>query len=223
MDYSKTWLYHQTDNRDHFLDAQGRLRYVVKKIRGIPKAKDIIDLGFGDGFLLKELCKLGYRTHGIDFVEKNVEITRQSTGLGDRLKCGSVTSIPFSDKSFDVAVATEMFEHLTESDLEKGLLEIRRILRKNGFLIVSVPYNEDLSKKTVCCPQCGCRFHLWGHQQSFNDGNLDKKFSKHFLIRKIEKVYPMTENLNVFGRFHLLMRKIFRKYKGYFILLQVKK
>lgn len=222
MDYSKTWVYHQTDNRDHLLDAQGRLRYVMKKIQNLPKVHTVIDLGFGDGFLLRELSKRGYQVSGIDFVEQNIEITKQSTGFGENLKFGSVTAIPFPDKNFDLAIATEMFEHLTEDDLEKGLREIHRILRKNSYLIVTVPYHEDLSKKRACCPQCGCQFHLWGHQQSFNDRNLDKKFSKYFSIVTVKKLFPITENLNIFGYVHLLMRKIFKKYKGYFILLRAK-
>ncbi|MCW1888696.1 MAG: class I SAM-dependent methyltransferase [Candidatus Moranbacteria bacterium] len=222
MDYSKTWLYHQTDNRGHLIDAQKRLSFVLKKIARLTNIKDVIDLGFGDGFLLKELAKKNYSVYGIDFVEENISLTKESTGLTDNLKFGSVTDIPFNENLFDLAIATEMFEHLTEDDLEKGLTEIHRVLRKNGLLIVTVPYNENLSKKTVCCPNCECKFHLWGHQQSFNDSNLETKFSKHFTIVKVQKLFPMGLNLNIFGYADLLMRRVFKKYKGYYILLQAK-
>lgn len=222
MDYSKTWLYHQTDNRDHLLDAKKRLSFVVKNISNLKGVADVIDLGFGDGFLLTELQKKNFNVSGIDFVEENVRLTQKSTGLGERLKYGSVTSIPFTDKSFDLAISTEMFEHLTVADLEIGLKEIHRILRPSGFLVVTVPYDEKLEKKQVCCPNCGCKFHQWGHQQSFNDSNLDEKFSKYFSIRKVQKLYPMGSNLNLFGYIELLTRIVRKKYKGYYILLQAK-
>lgn len=222
MDYSKTWLYHQTDNRDHLLDAKKRLSFVIKNIATIGGVKKVIDLGFGDGFLLMELQKKGYSVSGIDFVSENVEITKKSTGLGENLKYSSVTDIPFSNQSFDLAIATEMFEHLTINDLKIGLKEIHRVLRKGGFLIVTVPYDEKLEKKQVCCPNCGCKFHLWGHQQSFNDSNLIEKFSPYFSILKVRKLYPMGSNLNLFGYIELFTRVLRKKYKGYYILLQAK-
>ncbi len=222
MDYSKTWLYHQTDNRDHLLDAKKRLSFVVKNASNLKGISDIIDLGFGDGFLLTELRRRKFNVSGIDFVEENVKLTREATGLGERLKFGSVTSIPFADRSFDLAISTEMFEHLTVADLEIGLREIHRVLRPSGFLIVTVPYAEDLEKKQVCCPNCGCKFHQWGHQQSFNDGNLADKFSKYFSIQKVQKLYPMGSNVNLFGYVELLTRIVRKKYKGYYILLQAK-
>jgi 2-polyprenyl-3-methyl-5-hydroxy-6-metoxy-1,4-benzoquinol methylase len=220
MDYSKTWLYHQTDNRDHLLAAKKRLDFVVRKIQKLNGVRAIIDIGFGDGYLLKALAARRYDVHGIDFIEENVRITRQATGLGEQLKTGSVTEIPFEDHRFDAAIATEMFEHLTTEDLEKGLREIHRTLKKGGYLLITVPYAEDLSKKMACCPKCGCEFHLWGHQQSFNDDNLHGRFAPLFSIRKIEKLYPMAADLNIFGHFEVFMRRLFKKYKGYFILLQ---
>lgn len=223
MDYSKTWVYHQTDNRNHLLDAQKRLSFVLSKINEIGSdIKSIIDLGFGDGFLLSELSKRNFTVSGIDFVEENVSLTRKSTGLGENLQLGSVTSIPFPDSSFDLAISTEMFEHLTEEELAIGLKEICRILKSKGFLLVTVPYNENLALKMACCPNCGCKFHQWGHQQSFNDENLEKKFSNYFSIKDVQKLYPMSSGMNLFGYADLLMRMWRKKYKGYYILLQKK-
>lgn len=222
MDYSKTWLYHQTDNRDHLLDAKKRLSFIVNNISNLKGITNIIDLGFGDGFLLTKLCKKGFNVSGIDFIKENVTLTKEATGLGESLKFGSVTSIPFASQSFDLAISTEMFEHLTVSDLQIGLKEIHRVLRSPGFLVVTVPYDEKLEKKQVCCPNCGCKFHQWGHQQSFNDTNLSEKFSRYFSILKVKKLYPMSSNLNLFGYIELLTRMIRKRYKGYYILLQKK-
>jgi SAM-dependent methyltransferase len=221
MDFTKTWLYHQSDNRDHLLAAKKRLRIVKKEIDKLPRIKRILDIGFGDGFLLKILSDK-YDVYGIDFIEENISMTQKSTGLGDRLKFGNISKIPFEDNYFDLVISTEMFEHLSEKEMESGLEEIKRVLKQNGYLIATTPYNEDLCKKTTCCPNCGCKFHIWGHQQSFNDSNLKSKFGEKFYFVKTKKLINVA-CLNFFGYIELLGKLIFRKYKRYLIILRVKK
>lgn len=47
---------------------------------------------------------------------------------------GSATKLPFVDNSFDAIWTYAVFEHVT--DPEKGLEEIRRVLKDNGVLIL---------------------------------------------------------------------------------------
>lgn len=42
------------------------------------------------------------------------------------------------DESIDVINAIELFEHI--EDIEKGLRECNRVLKKNGVMIISVPF-----------------------------------------------------------------------------------
>lgn len=46
--------------------------------------------------------------------------------------------LPFQDGSFDVVVATEVLEHVT--DFEASMHEIRRVLAPGGNVIITVPY-----------------------------------------------------------------------------------
>jgi ubiquinone/menaquinone biosynthesis C-methylase UbiE len=48
---------------------------------------------------------------------------------------GSVESIPFADESFDVVLALGVLEYV---DAERALSEIRRVLRPDGRLLVSM-------------------------------------------------------------------------------------
>jgi len=50
---------------------------------------------------------------------------------------GKVTNIPFDDETFDAVICTEVLEHLQEPS--SGLKEIRRVLKKNGILYITVP------------------------------------------------------------------------------------
>ncbi|MDD3773742.1 MAG: class I SAM-dependent methyltransferase [Patescibacteria group bacterium] len=58
------------------------------------------------------------------------------------LKIGNVEeSLPYPEKEFDAVVICEVLEHLNLDSL--ALQNIRRILKKNGFLIGSVPFFHD--------------------------------------------------------------------------------
>lgn len=55
---------------------------------------------------------------------------------------GSVEKLPLKSQSFDVVKATELFEHV--DDFEKGLKECSRVLKKNGYLIISCPFMSPI-------------------------------------------------------------------------------
>ena len=51
-------------------------------------------------------------------------------------KQGSVTNIPIKDNSIDCILLADVFEHIVKEDLEKMLLELKRILKKDGAIII---------------------------------------------------------------------------------------
>ena len=55
---------------------------------------------------------------------------------------GSACEIPFKDGSFDSVLCTEVLEHLPDPD--KAISEIKRVLRKDGYLYVTVPQTWGL-------------------------------------------------------------------------------
>lgn len=222
MDFKNTWRYHQTDNRKSLQNASGRLGVVMSeigKLRGIQKT---LDIGFGDAQLLK-LLSTKYDSYGIDFVPENIEITKRNTQLHNKVKNGNILNIPFEANTFDLVTATEILEHLTEDELSRGLKEIQRVLKPNGYLLFTVPYNESLQEKMTCCPNCNTIFHFWGHQQSFNEKNIKKNFGKLFNIIKLQKTFLVDENLNFFGLVEFYAKVLMKKYKGYMVILKSKK
>ena len=80
--------------------------------------------------------------------------------------------MPFEDASFDFVVASELVEHLSDTQRTQGLQEIARTLNLDGYFLGTVPWNEDLQANMVVCPHCGELFHRWGHQRSFTCESL---------------------------------------------------
>ncbi len=61
---------------------------------------------------------------------------------------GSVASLPFADNSIDVVVSFETIEHVDELVQKEFLLEIGRILREDGVLVISSPDKKNYSDRS---------------------------------------------------------------------------
>lgn len=133
----------------------------------------VLDIGAGSGALINLIPN----STGLDIAPKQPDIIK-----------GDISNIPFGDRSFDTVFATEIFEHLDNATLNKGIDEINRVLKKGGHLIVTVPYNEDLSQNVVSCPDCGTKFHRWEHLQVFNEENITLLLKDDFRLIKIKKL-----------------------------------
>jgi demethylmenaquinone methyltransferase/2-methoxy-6-polyprenyl-1,4-benzoquinol methylase len=111
---------------------------------------DILDLATGSGdvlFALRQGLGESVRLTGLDFCEPMLEQARkkrEKNQLGseaNQFLHGDCLQLPFEDQSFDLVTISFGLRNL--ADREKGLLEILRVLRMGGRLIVlefSQPY-----------------------------------------------------------------------------------
>lgn len=103
----------------------------------IPQQSKVLDVGCGIGILLNRLKnEKDVRVYGIDISQSAIE------NLYQRGIMGQVSMLPFlglKDDTFDVAVATELLEHLKNP--EGGITEICRVVKSNGLMIFTVPDN----------------------------------------------------------------------------------
>ncbi len=58
---------------------------------------------------------------------------------------GSADNIPLPDESFDSVVCTQVFEHLENP--QKSAEEIYRVLRKGGYVLLTVPQMNELHEE----------------------------------------------------------------------------
>lgn len=95
----------------------------------------ILDVGCGSGFFM---LMFGGRLIGLDNLE-NADICRKR-GLQVYPIDLEKDCFPFKNETFDVAVCHEVLEHL--ADPKNVLGEIFRVLKPNGFLVISTPNNR---------------------------------------------------------------------------------
>jgi len=106
---------------------------------------------------------------------------------------GDITSLRFPDNSFDSVMCTEVLEHIPECLLEKACSELRRVAKK--YLLVGVPYRQDLRVARTTCYLCGKKNPPWGHVNAFDEQRLTGLFPG-LDIETISNVSTTTEATN---------------------------
>ena len=112
----------------------------------------VLDVGAGSGALMRLIPQ-----------SVGVDVAPRTQGIQQ----ASIVALPFRDHTFDTVFCCDLLEHLPSQTLHHGLSEVARVLLPGGFLVVTVPYEENLDESTCYCPKCGSEFHRWGHTQSF--------------------------------------------------------
>jgi SAM-dependent methyltransferase len=87
------------------------------------RVRDVIDIGAGD------------KPYQHLFADANY-IGTDTRPLPDSIMA-SADALPFPDGSFDVALSTQVLEHVIDPDA--AVAEMARVLRPNGYAFVSVP------------------------------------------------------------------------------------
>ncbi len=102
----------------------------------------VLDAGCGTGASLLRLSVEGYSCCGLDFSATALGFCKER-GL-ERLVRGSVSELPFKSASFDAVVSLDVIYHAAVKDDVHAMREFRRVLKKDGILIMNLPAFEFL-------------------------------------------------------------------------------
>ena len=110
---------------------------VTESVRAVDPAQtgdaDVLDVGCGTGATAERLAALpGVRLVAVDLSPRFVEMTAER---GIDARHADIQQLPFDDDSFDVVHAGWMLYHVP--DLDRGLAEVRRVLRPGGTLVAA--------------------------------------------------------------------------------------
>lgn len=97
----------------------------------------VLDVGCGNGSYLAALHRRGHRglVVGMDLSAGMLQSARASGSDGRQpVVQGDATALPFASASVDVALAMHMLYHVP--DRARALLELRRVVRRGGVLLV---------------------------------------------------------------------------------------
>ena len=119
-----------------------RASLILQQLGSI-EAGRILDLGCGRGFYAKAITTLypGAAVAGVDYNADYLAVAKAQTHATTvRLARADARALPFPSESFDAVVCSEVLEHIVEDGA--ALLEINRVLRAGGLLLISVPHQD---------------------------------------------------------------------------------
>lgn len=181
----------------------------------------ILDIGCADGYFLTLARDRGWETHGIEISEFHLKKARENLGgkyvFGVPLKMAN-----FPSNSFDAITMWDVLDHLMDPLGE--LIEIRRILKKKGLLIIRVRnmafhilMNKLFKKNLLGIVLAPTIFHLYGFNNknmklllkkanlskprirnsklTLGDPNSQIKFLDYYSINIIKKIYYASSEL----------------------------
>lgn len=156
-----------------------------------------LDVGCGEGTFLRSLPEKMFKI-GLD-----ISWTALSSLPGANRTLASCHALPFKDNSFDIIFCTEVLEHLTTEEFTSAIKDMTRVAKK--YILISVPFCEDLKKKETRCPACGYVYHVYLHRRSFDMDALNKLFPT---FKLIEHAFSGPQEKSA----HPLIWKIRRKF-----------
>jgi len=127
-------LYQVEDTHWWYVGRRRIIQSLVEKISTTLKTQRILDVGCGTGANLKMLAAYG-KAEGVDISPQAVDFCHER-GL-DSVKLGAIEQLPYESDSFELVTALDVIEHL-DDDIA-GLREMRRVLRRDGRILVFVP------------------------------------------------------------------------------------
>jgi 2-polyprenyl-3-methyl-5-hydroxy-6-metoxy-1,4-benzoquinol methylase len=129
-----------------------RREKAISKLLDNLRDKIILDIGCADGSLGK-IFKKSNQVIGVDISKEDLKKAKKVLDQTFLVDLNS-QKIPLKNQSVDIIICSEVIEHLLPGN--KLLSEAKRILKKDGFLIITTP-----------------NILYWGHRLNFLKGQFE--------------------------------------------------
>jgi SAM-dependent methyltransferase len=127
------------------------LYHLVDELR-LPREATVVDVGCGEGRQALELAeRFGFSVRGIDPVQRHIELVnaalasaaarRPELGSSVRFERGTAEALRVAGDSVDLVWCRDVLVHV--ADLHRAYAEFRRVLRRNGHILVYQMFGTD--------------------------------------------------------------------------------
>jgi SAM-dependent methyltransferase len=107
------------------------------------RGRDVLEVGCGDGRIVRALTARGARVTGLEISEEQLERARAAdNGTGARYVTGRAESLPVGDGDVDLVVLIRSLHHVAPDRQPAALAEAGRAVRRGGAVYVAEPLAE---------------------------------------------------------------------------------
>ncbi|UCF78334.1 MAG: class I SAM-dependent methyltransferase [Candidatus Eiseniibacteriota bacterium] len=190
---------------DELYSTEGRIIEQLSAVSPIRRQR-VLEVGAGSGRDSVALVRLGGEVFVLDYVQSSLGVIRaaaETAGVRAHLVCADATRMPFRGESFDIVFHQGLMEHFRDPS---GLLhENRRVLKKQGVLLVDVPQRYHIYTVVKhALIFVGKWFAGW--ETEYTVGSLEKLVTSHGF--RVERSYG---DWMVPGFFYRGLRYVLRK------------
>ena len=125
----------------------------------------VLDLGCGAGRFVGALRDAGADPVGVEIAGAALERARRNVPGGDFRLVEPDGSLPLDHRSVDLVWCSEVLEHV--ADVGELLLEVRRVLRPGGRLLVTVPFHGRVQAALIALVRFDAHFDPLGQHVRF--------------------------------------------------------
>ena len=158
--YTEEYFLTACEGYDVFIESEGQhLSRRLQDAFAVAEVKPgmrVLDVGCGRGEIISHCMRLGVEVYGIDYAEAAALMTRdvinsegdavQKEDGGQFVGAGVCRSdakrLPFPGDYFDRVLLFDVVEHLYPWELHASMLDIRRVLKQDGRVIIHTAPNR---------------------------------------------------------------------------------
>ncbi|MCL4360215.1 class I SAM-dependent methyltransferase [Patescibacteria group bacterium] len=121
------------------------MRKFLMHIQKYKKTGKLLDVGCAMGFMVELALKAGYDAYGFDPSVYAVTEGRRDTD--GRIIRGTIQSVQYKPKSFDIITLFDVVEHL--GDPARDLAKLMTLLKDDGILVMATGNTESMAARTL--------------------------------------------------------------------------
>lgn len=177
--------------------ARARMDFSVMYLTAVSNGR-LLEVGCGNGRMLRDMQSLGWQVHGVDFDEAAVAKAREK---GLHVAHGDLHSQGYPGDHFDAIVMSHVIEHVHEPSAI--LRECHRILKPGGRLVMVTPNSDGLGHRLFGANWRGLEPPR--HLHIFNVKTLTRLLDKEMFIES--EVRSTVRDANGMLAYSMLLRR----------------
>lgn len=217
-DYLKEYYEENCDEDKRFKSKASSVEFLttMKYIKDYLKdGMKILEIGAGTGNYSIDLSRMGYEVTSVELVEHNIDVFKSKLNENDKITIfqGNALNLNMLENEyFDIVLLLGPMYHLyTKEDRDKALYEAKRVMKKDGVLMVAYCLNE------ATMMQWGLKNNGQNMLDMMNLGKINKEYKclseaeDIFVMMRLEEI-DLINKENDLKREKIISTDLFSRY-----------